>query len=418
MKTIVLENQKSPTFIYREADRCLLCYDPPCTRNCPAHIDIPGFIYHIRSGNLEAAYRKIKSANPFADTCGYVCPDENLCQKECIRGLIDEPIRIRELHSYVTETLGYRDVIEPVRLKGKKVAIVGAGPAGVTAALKLIESGYEVHIFDRREVGGIPIAEIPSGRLPSEAVERDIAALKRPGIKVFEGKEIKSLTELEGYDAVLLAFGLVERDLKIPGADLPGVIGPKEFLWSAREEKTDFSGKRAVVIGGGNVALDSAYVLKEKGAHVLIAYRRELKYAPSWTKERVLTFLKGVEFLYLVSPLEILGKDRVEGVRFVRMRLGEADESGRPRPVPIEGSEFIIEADIVVPAIGETAPPYFPKVERDRKGFILVDERGRTSKEGVFAAGDLTGEGGTVVEAVAQGKRAAHAIAEYLGRSS
>ncbi len=417
MKTLILENQRSYSFVKKEAERCLLCYDPPCTEKCPAHIDIPGFIMNIRSGNLEAAYHKIVSANPFANTCGYVCPDEVLCQSVCIRAKLDEPIRIRELHCFVTESVEHLEIEMPQKTKGKKVAVIGGGPAGLTCALKLWEKGIEVDVFEKDKIGGIPVVEIPSDRLPQSAVERDISKFRLLGIRIHEKTEVKSLSELSNYDAIVVATGVTTRKLDISGIDLEGVIDPKELLRSYKKGRKEITGKRAVVIGGGNVALDAAYVLKEMGNCVIVTYRRELQYAPSWTKEKVLTFLKGVEFMYLVSPVAIKGEKRVEAVEFVRMRLGEPDESGRPVPVPIEGSNFTLSADIVVPAIGETAPDIFPELERDDKGYVKTDSSYMTNIEGVFAIGDITGKGGTIVEAVAQGKSVSEAVINYLGRA-
>jgi NADPH-dependent glutamate synthase beta subunit-like oxidoreductase len=376
----------------------------------------------VRSGNPIGAAEVIRSANAMASVCGEVCPEEVFCQAACTRGKKDFPIAIRELHFHATQCevrRGYSDP-RPFTPNHRSVAVVGGGPAGLTCAFELAKFGYRIDLYDRKLPGGVPRNTIPSYRLSETEVRADVDLLSR-FLDVHEediGRE--RFEEIrKRHDALFIAVGLsIDRALEIPGRDLPGVIPVLDFLESAkRTSQKAAAGDRVVIVGGGNVSLDAAATAKRLGSReVTLLYRRGEKEMRVWESELGEARAQGVQMHFLTNPVEIIGPDRVRGIRCLRTRLSDRrDATDRPIPLDIEGSEFTLEADTIIPAIGQRPGADFLELfDRTAQGFLMVDGSLSTSRPGVFAGGDLVGGEGTIVQSVGHGKKAANSIHQYL----
>ncbi|RKZ17398.1 glutamate synthase (NADPH), homotetrameric [bacterium] len=425
----------------KEAQRCLQCPRPFCVDGCPVNIDIPAFIKLIKEGDFIGAAKKIKEDNVLPAICGRVCPQEEQCEKKCVIGIKGEPVAIGRLERFVADyeaEHGEMEVPEIAESRGKKVAIVGSGPAGLTCAADLRRMGYDVTIFEAlHKPGGVLVYGIPEFRLPKKIVEREVEFLKKMGVDVqvdvVVGKSI-SIYELfeQGYSAVFLGLGAgLPRFMGIPGENLLGIYSANEFLTRTNlmkaylfpEYDTPIAvGERVAVIGGGNVAMDavrSALRHGAKEAHII--YRRAREQMPAREEEIENAEEEGVIFNFLVNPRKFIGDENgwVKGMELIKMELGEPDASGRRRPIPVPGSEFIFEVDTVIIAIGQGPNPLLleetPEIKRNKWGYIDADmETGKTSMKGVFAGGDIVTGEATVIEAMGFGRRAAKAIDEYI----
>ena len=422
-----------------EASRCLNCKNPRCVAQCPVSISIPEFIGHVLKGELQAAADTIARDSSLPSVCGRVCPQESQCEGACILGIKGEPVAIGKLERFVGDWKiehGRKEEQRP-EPNGHRVAIIGSGPAGLACAGDLAKLGYEVRVFEAlHKVGGVLVYGIPEFRLPKERiVAREIDSLRRLGV-VFETDTIAgrtltvdSLLDEEGYDAVFIGSGAgLPRFMGIEGENLNGVVSANEFLtrtnlMHAYDEEYDtpiYAGRRAVVVGGGNVAMDAVRTAKRLGAEATIVYRRSEVELPARVEEVHHAKEEGIEFRMLTNPIEVLGTDKgwVRAVRCVEMELGEPDESGRRSPVVKEGSEFEIECDVVIMALGTSPNPLIAAttdgLETNRRGCIVADDEGRTSREGVFAGGDIVTGAATVILAMGAGRRAAKAIDEYV----
>jgi dihydropyrimidine dehydrogenase (NAD+) subunit PreT len=409
-----------------ESERCLQCFDAPCTTACPTHIDIPKFIGMIRSGNVRGAAEVVKTSNALANTCGKICPEEVFCQSVCTRGKQDQPINIRELHFFATQNEAKAGFSRTLRFpsRSKKVGVVGGGPAGLGCAFELSKFGYAVEVFDSRPSGGVPRNSIPPFRLSNKELETDTRFLSKffkIRKKAIDGTAFKRLQQ--SYDAIFLAVGLGEdRTLGIPGEKLKGVIPVLEFLEKAKSNPSKTTRwKKIVVVGGGNVSLDAAATAKRMGAEsVNVIYRRSEKEMRVWKGELEEARKRGVEIRFLTNPAGFVGKSRVHGVKCQLTKLSRRkDKSGRPIPVKVEGSDFVLEADLVIVAIGQKIKAdWLERIHRNNAGYVKADDRFRTSIAGVFAGGDMIAGEGTIVQSVAHGKHAAQAIHDYLGQNS
>ncbi|HUI09370.1 MAG TPA: FAD-dependent oxidoreductase [Bacteroidota bacterium] len=415
----------SGTEVLREAAKCLTCFDAPCTSACPAHIDIPGMIGMVRSGNLAGAAAAVRSANALAAVCGAICPQEVYCQAACTRGKNGAPVRIRELHMFATGSERTRPLAPASRPStGRTVAVIGGGPAGLGCAFGLAVRGHAVDLYNDGPPGGVPRRTIPPFRLPDDVLGQDIGFLAssyRFHDCVVDAPAFASIAA--SHDAVFIAAGLAhERVLGIPGEHLGGVLPALRFLERAkRDPSAAVTGARVVVVGGGNVSLDAAAVARRSGAGaVVLLYRRSANEMRAWSAEREEARRQGVEFLFLAVPVEIVGSGgAVSGVRCRRTRLGaRLDATGRPVPQEVPGSEFLIPADSVIVSVGqELRAAWLPNLARTAAGFIRVDRDFRTSSPGIFAGGDATAGEGTIVLSVAQGMGAARAIHEHIMRN-
>ncbi len=430
----------TPELAQLEASRCLQCKKPKCIEGCPVEIDIPGFIKLIQEGQYTAAARKIKEKNALPAICGRVCPQENQCEEVCIVGKKDQPVAIGRLERFVADwerTRGEVVIPEKAPATGKKVAVVGSGPAGLTVAGDLILKGHEVTIFEAlHKPGGVLIYGIPEFRLPKAIVQAEVNYLEKLGVKVecncVIGR-IETVDELlQQYDAVFLGLGAgLPQFLNIPGENLCGIYSANEYLTRSNLMKAYLfpqydtpiaRGKNVVVFGAGNVAMDSARTALRLGADtVRIVYRRSRDEMPARIEEIHHAEEEGVQFYLLTNPVRFLGDDNgwVTGVECIRMELGEPDESGRRRPIPIKNSEFQLECDLAVVAIGTGANPLLPTqtpgLELNKRGYIVADpETGKTSKSGVWAGGDIVTGSATVILAMGAGRKAANSIHEYL----
>jgi len=422
-----------------EAERCLQCPNAPCVEGCPVQIDIPRFIDHIKNRRFAEAIATIKEENTLPAVCGRVCPQENQCQVVCTLGKRLEPVAIGKLERFCAdwEAEHERYCPEVGKETGYRVAVIGAGPAGLTAAGDLRKLGHEVTIFELLHVaGGVLMYGIPEFRLPKEVVKREISALEEMGVKIEVNKvigQIYTVDELleNGYNAVFIGTGAgLPRFLGVPGENLNGVYSANEFLTRTNlmrafrfpEYDTPIKvGKCVITVGGGNVAMDSARTALRLGAkESIIVYRRSEQELPARREEVEHAKEEGIKLQLLTNPIRFIGKDgAVAGAECIRMELGEPDESGRRRPVSISGSEFTIKADTVVVAIGNGPHPLVPRTTKGLKlsqhGNIVADPKtGQTSKEGIFAGGDIVTGAATVIEAMGAGKRAAAAIDRYL----
>ncbi len=414
-----------------EADRCLYCFDAACTHACPTGIDVPGFIRRIATGNVEGAARTILSANPLGATCGAACPVESLCEGACVRNAMDRPIAIGRLQRYAVETnaAARGAFFAPAEDVPLNVAVVGAGPAGLAAAAYLRKSGVGVTLYDAHATaGGLGGYGIVPWRLPRETVAVDVAEVERSGagfvLDCSVGRDIDPAALLADNDAVIVAVGLGRaRPLGVPGEDLPGVIDALDLIGQAiHGEDADLAGKRVAVIGGGSTAFDAAAAAVRHGAgHVALCYRRTDAETPAYPHAIDLARSLGVTIHWLTAPVEVHGDGAVSSLVLEKMALGDPDDSGRRRPVPVEGSRFEIPVDVVVRAVGQGGPTGLSEMLAAfgvpfRDGVVPADPAtGRTGNAKVWAIGDVTSGGAEVVNAVQHGKLAAASIADALG---
>ena len=422
-----------------EAERCLQCKDPKCVAGCPVMVNIPRFIELLSQGNLAGAAQSLLTDNALPAVTGRVCPQETQCEVECIRGHKGLPVAIGYLERFVGDWARGHAEAKPLELAeptGRKIAVVGAGPGGLTAAGELARSGHAVTVFEAlHKPGGVLVYGIPEFRLPKKIVEAEVARLEKAGVKIVCNTVVGrtyTLPELrEQFDAVFIANGAgLPVFMNVPGENLKGVYSANEYLTRVnlmaayqfpRADTPVLKGKRVATVGGGNVAMDSARTAKRLGADAsIVVYRRTRKEMPARAEEIHHAEEEGLQFEFLVAPVEVLGNDKkwVTGLKCVRMTLGEPDASGRARPVVVPGSEFVIPCDVVVVAIGTRANPLLtatcPDLKLNRWGNIIVDSNGMTSLTGVFAGGDIVRGAATVILAMGDGKRAAKAISDYL----
>ena len=422
-----------------EANRCLNCKNKPCVAKCPVAIDIPAFIAKIRERDLEGAYQIISKSSSLPAVCGRVCPQETQCESKCVRGIKGEPVAIGRLERFVADYHNAHCADKPARPapNGHKVAVVGAGPSGLTCAGDLAKMGYSVTIFEALHLaGGVLVYGIPEFRLPKDIVQKEVDTLKELGVTVntnmVVGRTI-TVDELfaDGFEAVFIGSGAgLPRFMNIPGENLKGVYSANEFLTRVNLMKAYQEGsstpiekaKKVAVVGGGNVAMDAARCAKRLGADdVYIVYRRSEAEMPARLEEVEHAKEEGIEFRVLTNPTEIVGDEHkfVKGMKCVEMELGEPDASGRRRPVVIEGSDFNLDVDCVVMAIGTSPNPLIrnttPGLETQKWGGLIVEEEsGLTSREGVYAGGDAVTGAATVILAMGAGKTAAKSIDEYI----
>lgn len=420
-----------------EASRCLSCKHKPCVEGCPVGIDIPAFIEKITEDDLEGAYEILSHSTSLPAVCGRVCPQETQCECRCVRGIKGDPVSIGRLERFVADHHNKNTKVWPAPLpdNGKKVAIIGSGPSGLTCAGDLAKMGYEVTIFEALHVaGGVLMYGIPEFRLPKSIVEMEIKGLKALGVKIETNSvvgKLMSIDELfeEGFSAVYIATGAgLPRFMNIPGENLNGVFSANEFLtrinlmkaYLPESDTPLFPARSIAVVGGGNVAMDAARCAKRLGAQVTIVYRRGLEEMPARKEEILHAIEEGIVFKTLCNPTEIVGdeKNNVKAITCVEMELGEPDDSGRRRPVVKENSEFTIPVDSVIMSIGTSPNPLIrsttPGLETNKYGCIIADEKGQTSRDGVFAGGDAVSGAATVILAMEAGKTAARSIDEYI----
>ncbi len=423
-----------------EAARCINCKNAQCIKGCPVSINIPGFIEKVKDGDIEAAYQIISEDSSLPAVCGRVCPQESQCEGKCIRGIKGEPVSIGKLERFAADW-ARENGIKPAgakEKKGKKVAVIGSGPAGLTCAGDLARMGYDVTIFEAlHEAGGVLVYGIPEFRLPKQAVvEKEIENVKSLGVKietnVVIGKSvtIDELMKEEGFDAVFIGSGAgLPKFMGIPGEQANGVFSANEYLTRSNLMKafrTDcetpiMRGKKVAVVGGGNVAMDAARTALRLGAEVHIVYRRSEEELPARVEEVHHAKEEGIIFDLLTNPVEILTDENawVCGMKCIRMELGEPDASGRRRPVEVPGSEFTMDVDTVIMSLGTSPNPLISSttegLEVNKWKCIIADEEhGRTTKEGVYAGGDAVTGAATVILAMGAGKAAAKGIDEYL----
>lgn len=424
---------------FSEANRCLGCKNPKCVEGCPVNINIPAFIGELKKHNVKKAYEIISDSSALPAVCGRVCPQEKQCEGNCVRGIRGDAVSIGKLERFVADEArknGYETQTE-VQYNGKNVAIIGSGPSGLSCAGELIKSGYGVTVFEAlHDLGGVLIYGIPEFRLPKEnVVKPEIEKLKRLGVgfetDVVVGKSvtIDELLSDEGYSAVYIGTGAgLPKFMGIKGENANGVFSANEILTRnnlMRAYDADYDtpiklGKRVVVVGGGNVAMDAARTAVRDGAETHIVYRRGEDELPARKEEVGHAKEEGVVFDLLTNPIEIIAGDagEVKGVKLIKMRLGDPDSSGRRSPVEIAGSEYELACDSVIMALGTSPNPLIAMttngLETDGRKRIIADECGRTSKAGVFAGGDAVTGAATVILAMGAGKKAAKAIDEYL----
>ncbi|MBQ2729033.1 MAG: NADPH-dependent glutamate synthase [Alistipes sp.] len=423
-----------------EASRCLNCKHPRCVAACPVGLQIPRFIEALHGGNLPLAAEVIAEDSSLPSICGRVCPQESQCEGACILGIKGEPVAIGKIERFIGDwKLEHSEELPPVvaAKNGKRVAVVGSGPAGLACASDLAKWGYEVTVFEAlHQLGGVLVYGIPEFRLPKERiVSREIAEVERLGVKfetdVIVGRTvtIDSLLDEEGFDAVFIGSGAgLPRFMGIEGENLNGVVSANEFLTRANlmhayDKQYDtpiYVGQRVVVVGGGNVAMDAVRTAKRLGAEATIVYRRSEKELPARVEEVHHAKEEGIEFRMLTNPVAVLGDEQgwVTGLRCVEMELGEPDESGRRSPVVKEGSEFELACDVVIMALGTSPNPLIASttagLETNRRGCITATDEGATTREGVFAGGDAVTGAATVILAMGAGRKAAKAIDAYL----
>lgn len=427
----------TPEMAVEEATRCLHCKHQPCVSGCPVNIHIPDFIEKVAQGEFEEAYKIISLTSTLPAICGRVCPQENQCEKVCVRGIKNEPVAIGRLERFVADYhREHNDTpFEKPQSNGHKVAIVGAGPAGLTCAGDLAKLGYQVTIFEALHVaGGVLMYGIPEFRLPKEIVQKEISHLKELGVEIItnfivgRSDSIDSIME-EGYEAVFIGSGAgLPNFMGLPGENLIGVYSANEFLtrinlMKAYQEDSDTPVQhptKCVVVGGGNVAMDAARCARRLGAEVHIVYRRSMEELPARKEEVEHAEEEGIIFDLLCNPVRVIGDDQgwCKQIECIRMELGEPDESGRRRPVPIEGPNFTIDIDCMIMAIGTSPNPLIRHttkgLEVNRKGCFICDEDGLTSRENIYAGGDAVSGAATVINAMGAGKRAAAAIDKKL----
>ena len=430
----------------REASRCIQCKDPRCIKGCPVEIDIKSFIGLIQEKKFDEALEKIREKNGLPAICGRVCPQEDQCEKECILGIKGEPVAIGRLERYAADR-EMKHIAEGIKecawskvakkCTKEKVAVIGSGPAGLTCAAELAKLGYRVTIFEAlHKPGGVLVYGVPEFRLPKEIVRKEIDYIKSLGIKIEVNMVIGKILNLKdlfnkGFKAIFISTGAgLPYFMDIPGENLNGVYSANEYLTRSNLMKAYkfpecdtpiVKGLRVAVVGGGNVALDSARMAKRLGAeNVYLIYRRSEKEMPARDEEIEHAREEGIEFKLLAKPVEILGKDGwVNKIWCIKMKLGEPDQSGRRRPLPVEGSEFDMEVDIVIMAIGQGPNPLLtstiPGLELTKWGNIKADPAtGKTNIKGVLAGGDIVTGAATVILAMGAGKNAAKTIDEYI----
>ena len=424
-----------------EAQRCLNCKIPKCMEGCPVGVKIPEFLKLIVEGDFTAAARKIKETNALPAVCGRVCPQESQCEAKCILGKKKEPVAIGRLERFVADYERENNLIKiPKKLpsNGKKIAVVGSGPSGLTVAGDLIKLGYEVTIFEAlHKPGGVLIYGIPEFRLPKVIVEAEVDYLVKQGIKlelnkvIGASKSVEDLIKTDGFDAIYLGVGAgLPTFMKIEGENLSNVYSANEYLTRINLMKAYLYpqhytpialGRNVTVVGGGNVAMDSARCALRTGAEsVTIVYRRAREQMPARDEEIHHAEEEGIIFKLLNNPVKLIGDENgtIKDMKCIKMKLGEPDDSGRRRPVPIEGSEFTLKTDLVIIGIGAGANPLLtstlPNLELNKWGYVVADENGKTSMKGVFAGGDIVTGAATVISAMGAGKRAARSIDTYL----
>ena len=421
-----------------EAGRCLKCKNPKCVEGCPVNVRIPEFIAKVQEGDFKAAYEIVTSTNALPALSGRVCPQETQCEARCVRGIKGEPVAIGRLERFVADW--YRENInampEKVASNGIQVAVVGSGPAGMTAASDLAKMGYEVTMFEAlHTAGGVLVYGIPEFRLPKAIVANEITKLEAQGVKVMTNRVIGRVLTIDelfdmGFKAVFVGSGAgLPMFMNIPGESLKGVMSANEYLtrtnlMKAYDENYDtpiIKSKNVAVVGGGNVAMDAARCAMRLGAeNVYVVYRRGEAEMPARLEEQHHAKEEGIEFKTLCNPIEILSDadGRACGMKCIRMELGEPDASGRRRPIEIEGSEFILDVDTVIMSLGTSPNPLIrsttPGLDTNRKGCLIVDENEMTTRDGVFAGGDAVTGAATVILAMGAGKKGAAAIDAFL----
>ena len=421
-----------------EAQRCLHCPTKPCISGCPVAVNIPDFIEQVKEGNFEEAYRIIHETSSLPAVCGRVCPQEKQCEAKCVRGVKGEAVAIGRLERFVADWYreNVKDEVHKPESNGHKVAVVGAGPAGLTCAGDLAKKGYQVSVFEALHVaGGVLMYGIPEFRLPKTVVQHEIEGLKQMGVDIQTNMVIgrsESVDDLfdAGYESVFIGSGAgLPSFMNMPGENLKGVYSANEFLTRCNLMKAYKEGvdtpiqhpKRAVIVGGGNVAMDAARCAKRLGVEeVTIVYRRSMEELPARKEEVEHAMEEGIIFKLLTNPVRVLGNEDgwVCGMEYVSMELGEPDESGRRRPVEIKDSNFVLDVDCMIMAIGTSPNPLIRSttkgLETNRKGCLVADDNGATTREGVFAGGDAVTGAATVILAMGAGKTAAAAIDEYI----
>lgn len=420
-----------------EASRCLNCKNPACVAACPVSVKIPLFIKEIVAGDFRQAAAVIAADSSLPAVCGRVCPQESQCEGACIRGVKSEPVAIGKLERFVADWSREHGVnfTEKARSNGIKIAVIGSGPSGLACAADLAKAGYDVTVFEAlHKAGGVLQYGIPEFRLPKESVvAHEIENLKSMGVKietnVIIGKTVTvdQLMGEEGFKAIFIGQGAgLPKFMNIPGENLNGVFSANEFLtrnnlMQAYREDADtpiYAGRKAIVVGGGNVAMDAARTALRLGAEVKIVYRRTERELPARLEEVEHAKEEGIEFSFLTNPIEIIsdGHGRVKSVRCEKMELGAPDESGRRSPKPIEGSEYDVETDVVIMALGTVPNPLLAAkgIELNKRGGIMADESGVTTREGVFAGGDVVTGSATVILAMGAGRKAATSIDNYI----
>jgi homotetrameric NADPH-dependent glutamate synthase len=418
-----------------EAKRCIQCKDGPCIKNCPVNVNVSAFIKELAEGNFKEAFLIIKKDNPIPAIAGRVCPQENQCEGACTVGKVGDPINIGKLEAFLGDWARKNNIREEFTIKQKKqkVAIIGSGPSGISCAVDLRKYGYNVTLFEAlHKAGGVLQYGIPEFRLPKKVVDEELSYLKKIGVDVrlnhIIGQNVSFEELRDEYDAIFIGTGAgAPFFVGIEGEELNGVYSANEFLirtnlmkaYKFPEYDTPlFVGKRVGVIGSGNVAMDSARSAVRNGAEVFILYRRTKEHSPARQEELRHALEEGIQFMELVAPTKILGENGwVTGIELVKMKLGQPDKSGRPRPEKIEGSEYILELDTVVEAIGTKPNRLFlrtvPELKTNSRGIIEADEN-LQNIEGVYAGGDAISGGATVIQALGEGRKAAKSIQHYL----
>ena len=421
-----------------EAGRCLKCKNPKCVEGCPVNVRIPEFIAKVQEGDFKAAYEIITSTNALPALSGRVCPQETQCEARCVRGIKGEPVAIGRLERFVADW--YRENVnampEKAESNGHKVAVVGSGPAGMTAASDLAKMGYQVTMFEAlHTAGGVLVYGIPEFRLPKAIVANEIVKLQAQGVEVMTNMVIGRVLTIDelfemGYEAVFVGSGAgLPMFMNIPGESLVGVMSANEYLtrtnlMKAYNDDADtpvIKSKAVAVVGGGNVAMDAARCAMRLGAdNVYVVYRRGEAEMPARLEEQHHAKEEGIEFKTLCNPIEIIGDEtgRVCGMKCIRMELGEPDASGRRRPIEVPGSEFLLDVDTVIMSLGTNPNPLIrsttPGLETNRKGCLIVNENEMTTREGVFAGGDAVTGAATVILAMGAGKKGAAAIDAFI----
>lgn len=428
----------TPEMAMKEAGRCLNCKTKPCVTGCPVSVRIPEFIEKVAAGDFHAAYEIIKSTNALPAVCGRVCPQENQCEGKCVRGIKGEPVAIGRLERFVADFVMNNEPVKVTKPQsnGRKVAVIGAGPAGLTCAGDLARMGYSVTIFEAFHVaGGVLMYGIPEFRLPKNIVQKEVNALKELGVEIMTNMVIGKVLSLDdiadmGYEAMFIGSGAgLPNFMGIEGESLIGVCSANEYLtrinlmkgYLEEYDTPVIKSKSVAVVGGGNVAMDAARSAMRMGAeHVYIIYRRSEDELPARKEEVHHAKEEGVEFMLLNNPTKINGDEngRVKSIECIRMELGEPDASGRRAPIEVAGSEFEVEVDTVIMSIGTSPNPLIRRttsgLEANKRGCLIVDEDMMTTKEGIYAGGDAVTGAATVILAMGAGKKAAASIDNYI----